>query len=369
MEAEYGGFDAYYQKLVTQLAGGTAADIIQIDYKWVSDLAAQGELFVNMNDLKDRIDMSGFDLNFAHSYGAVGNYLLGLPTGLNALTLAANMDFLKEMGIKLDNDWDWDKILEAGVKVQQKDKNKHLLYLTTNHFNYLLKTYMKQKTGNNFIKDDFTFGFKKEELVDAFAYIRKMVDLGVVSPFEESVLFDHVGSEQNNNWLAGKYGFLTQWASAVPPVMAYSSFPMDVTRYPVPKDAVDPGILTTPSQFLSINKRSKNIDEAIKFVDWFFNDEEAILILKDCRGVPPTVKARELLAEKQLINPVVAKGVDVSLPFSGGPENALSLNKEVETIMHDYIQQVGFRRMSPEQAADNLMRDLQQKLDELKAWR
>lgn len=41
-----------------------------MDYKWVSDLTAQGELFVDMNSLTDQIDMSGFDMDFAKIYGA-----------------------------------------------------------------------------------------------------------------------------------------------------------------------------------------------------------------------------------------------------------------------------------------------------------
>lgn len=366
IEAEYGGFSSYYQKLVTQLAGGTAADIIQIDYKWVHDLAAQGELFVNMNKLTDKIDMSGFDMQFARDHGAEGDYLLGLPTGMNGFCLVANTELLEKEGIPLENNWDWDKIIEEGVKLQKKDKNKHLLCLTTNHFSYLLKMQIKQKTGKNFINDDFTLAFTKQQLVEVLSYIRKMVDLGIVPPFEESVLFDNVGSEQNTYWLEGDYGFFTTWASSTPPIISSSKFKVDVARYPVPKEAKNPGIMTTPSQILSINSRSKYIDEAAKFVNWFFNDKEAIMALKDSRGVPPTQKARQILAENNLLDPVIAKGVEITLPYSGGPENALSLNKEIETILHDYIQQVGFKRLTPEKAAEALIVDLNNKLADLK---
>ena len=36
IEGEYSTISSYYEKLVTQLAGGTAPDIIQLDYPWIS---------------------------------------------------------------------------------------------------------------------------------------------------------------------------------------------------------------------------------------------------------------------------------------------------------------------------------------------
>ena len=38
IEAEYQGFEGYQQKMMTQLTGGTAPDLIQIDNVWLMDL-------------------------------------------------------------------------------------------------------------------------------------------------------------------------------------------------------------------------------------------------------------------------------------------------------------------------------------------
>ncbi len=58
IEGEYSSFDTYYQKLVTQFAGGTAPDIIQIDQPWISDFAGQGEFFENIYDYEGIMDIS-----------------------------------------------------------------------------------------------------------------------------------------------------------------------------------------------------------------------------------------------------------------------------------------------------------------------
>lgn len=156
IEGEYGSFDSFYQKLQTQLGGGTEPDIISVDYKWVSDLTAQGELFVDMNSLTDQIDMSGFDMDFAKIYGAKGDYLIGLPVGLNGMGYLYNVEFLKQYGIEPGDDWTWETVLENGKKVQEQDPSKHLMYNHADHWVYMVKAILKQMNGQNLVKDDYT---------------------------------------------------------------------------------------------------------------------------------------------------------------------------------------------------------------------
>ncbi len=366
IEAEYGGFDSYYQKLVTQLAGGSAADVVQIDYKWVHDLAAQGQVFVNMNALGDKIDMSGFDMNFTRAYGASGDYLLGLPTGLNAMGLTINRDFMDRNGITPSDDWTWQDILEFGPKLQAVNKNFYFVGVQPQQFTYIVKIMLKQMTGNNFIKDDLSFGFTRQQLVEVFSYLREAFNNGTFAPLEETVLYDGKGWEQAPTWLNEQYAACTSWASNVVTYKGASEFDMGIARFPIMENPVNPGLLTTPSQLLAVNSRSVHQEEAIKFINWFFNDEEAIRILRDVRGVPPTSKARELLSAEGSLDPDVMHGINVALPDSGGPENGPSLNKEVETVLKDYIQQLGYKVLSPEEAATELMADLEQVVDQLR---
>lgn len=62
IEAEYGSSDGYHDKLATQLASGTAADIVQVDPETMPTFVATGDYFLDYNDY-------GFDLsNFEESY-------------------------------------------------------------------------------------------------------------------------------------------------------------------------------------------------------------------------------------------------------------------------------------------------------------
>ena len=84
IEAEYGGYDGYFEKLTTQVSGGTAADIVQFDASMTRDLMAMGEVFADLNDYSAQLDTSDFDQNFLKSFSYYDGRMVGLPTGVNA---------------------------------------------------------------------------------------------------------------------------------------------------------------------------------------------------------------------------------------------------------------------------------------------
>ena len=50
IEAEYGGSDGYHDKLATQLASGTAADIVQVDPEVFPTYVSTGDYFIDYKD-------------------------------------------------------------------------------------------------------------------------------------------------------------------------------------------------------------------------------------------------------------------------------------------------------------------------------
>jgi len=369
IDGEYGAFATFYQKLLTQLNGGTAPDVFQVDFKWVYDLLTQNSAwFVNMNTLSGRIDMSGIDMKFARDWAAVGDFLIGLPMGMNGIGLIYNKDLVQKAGIEINDTWDWDSVLAAGAKMKQYDKGKYaFFYGNKDYFNYMVKVQIKQRTGNDLIKPDYTLGFSRADILETFAYLRKLLDTGTMPPLEETVPFEKVYADQTPNWLNQVYAVCAPSSSILPRIKAASKFELGVARYPVMKNSKNPGLITAPTMMITINASSPNREEAIKFVDWVMNDREAILTLKDTRGLPAVKKAREILMQGNLMDPLIVKMVEAALPFSGGPEGALSQNQEVVAIIEDYIQKVGYRKLTPEQAADAFLKELGDKSAEMKA--
>ena len=358
IEGEYGAFSNFYQKLLTQLAGKTAPDIITVDYKWVSDLMNQGAPFVNMNTLADAIDQSGFDLTFANIYGGKDDYLIGLPVGLNGMGYLYNTRFLEKYGVKPSDDWTWETVIEMGKKVQAADKTKYLMYNNAEHWVYLIKTMLKQINGNTLLLDSYELGFSRNEMLQIFTYIDTMVKTGTVPPFNEGVLYETVYADQNPNWLNENFGIFPTSSSLIPGIAKASNFTVASMRYPVAKNAKDPGILVTPSMFLTVYQESPNKEAAAEFINFFLNDEEASRILRDTRGIPTNSKAKDILVADNVIPQVVSDMVSQALTGVGAAENGPSLNPEVIALTKDFVQQVGYAKMTPAQATDAYIREL-----------
>jgi oligogalacturonide transport system substrate-binding protein len=364
INAEYSGFDGYYQKLVTQLSGRTAPDIMQIDVTWIPELSAQGDFFADLSQQKS-IDTKVFDENFLKQYSYSNNKLIGLPTGINASAFLFNEDFFKKYGIDTKTKWNWQNLAETAKAVHEKDKNAYLLNFDATVSYYLLKMYIIQKTGNPWIKEDYTLGFDKQTLTDGLTYLSNLFKVGGIQPFEESAPFQGK-PEQNTKWLNGEEGMLLNWTSMYAASKSNIKA-LSITMAPLATDAKESGIILRPSQLLTVNKDSKNAEEASKFLNWFFSDKEAAGILTDTRGVPATDVARKTLVESNKLAPILNEATDSATKIMGKPENALSQNQEIEKIGTDIIQQLGYSKLTPDKAADELIKSFTQKLTELKS--
>jgi oligogalacturonide transport system substrate-binding protein len=363
--AEYSGWDGYQQKILTQLAGGNAPDLMQLDQPWLGDLMAQGDLFLNLNNYKKDIKTNGFDKKFLTNTCTVNKKLVGLPTGLNAATYLVNQDLAAKFGINISSKWDWAAMLAAGTKVHSKDKSCYLLQTDMLSNIDLIKAYVVNRTGKNWIENDYTMGFSKQDLTEAFTYFQKLLSSGTLEPFGEGIIFDNK-REQNPKWINGKIVVAPVWASSMY-VMQKPNLKLAVMRPAIGKGAKNTGLIVRPSQVIAVNSRSKNAKEALKFLNWFFNDREAIAALEMSRGVPPTQLGRTVLAEKKILDKNIDLAVKVGLKNAGRPETTLTTNSELVNIFKNVIQKVGFGTSNPKQAADELYNQYRAKLAELKA--
>lgn len=364
IEAEYMGADGYKEKLMTQFAGGTAPDIIQVDPPWLFDWTMQFQTFADLRQFPE-LDLTGFDSEFLKNYGEVEGVLVGLPTGVSGITMLINTAVLEQAGIPADTVWDWDTILELGPKVNEMDKDAY--FLVTDQFNtmvQILPPYLKQKTGNQIVNDDYTLGFTRDDLIDALTYFRKLFDTKVVEPAAQQYMYKAKYFE-NPVWTNAKAGSTIDWISTIVARKEPFKDTADVVLPPLAKDARDSGIIVRPAQMLSINSKSKHQDEAAKFLNFFFNDEEALKILKDVRAIPPTEIGRKVTLENNLIDPLVIKALEQSSAHQGMPDNVISLNIQLQNIMIDTLEKIGFGKMTPQEAADDMIKQFELKLKEL----
>lgn len=363
---EYGAYDGAYQKLVTQLAGGAAPDICQIDTGWRYDLSSQGDPFVDLYTMKDVIDLSGFDADILKRAGEYGGKLIGLPSGLTAETVLINKELAAKVGITGDSVLDWEDFIELGKKLHELDKNYYLLNIERDSARIVFKAYIKQLVGDQWINDDYTRNFDRDVLIKCFKLVKQFTDESIIQPFEENSLFDGFKLQENPKWAKGEFAMVYIPGANLPSFKDTAKYETDVIRPPIMDGARSSGIIAQPSTIIGINKLSVDTKEAAAFLNWFLNDKDAILILNTQRGIQPTVNGRQYLLDAGVVDKDLNKAVEIGLKNSCDLENVPSSNPEIYDIFEDSIQKVGFGRGTPEEVADEMITLIDQKLKTLK---
>lgn len=353
IEYEYSGWDGYHDKLVTQLAGGTAADVIQINYDWIYDLRNQSKYFEDPRDLTE-IDLAGFD-EASYNGCLVNGELQGLPSGLNVNTLLIDKPFFEEH--KLDSSdptsWTWDKVLEEGIRVNKENPDHYLL----NEFpkgDVFVKMILNQR-GKEFVTKDYQLGCTKEDLVEALNLLKSFIDNKVMLPYSESAIYAEQ-TEQFPKWLNNEMGMFMQVASVIP---SFSDMDLGVMLVPRFPDAKTSGADLYPTNIIAVNANGANKSEAAKFVNFFFNDPASIKALGDVRGVPPTKEGRTILETEKILNPLISQAIELGQQYPGMGFHPANFNSDLNKIIKDNVERFGYGEVGAEETADTILKELE----------
>ncbi|MDR0539842.1 MAG: extracellular solute-binding protein [Spirochaetaceae bacterium] len=361
VEAEYGGFDGYQDKLVTQIAGGTAADIIQIDQPWLHSLSARADVFLTL-EASAALDISAFDDAFLQNYCSYNNKIKGLPTGLNGETFLQDNAILTQAGIDPSIEWTWDTLLSEGRKINAGNSKKYAWGCSPEQTSTtIFQKYITQLAGG-LIDADKNIMWTDAQAEEALTYITKLIDNKVISPFNESSLYNKK-DEENPEWVNGNLALIQCWVSNQDKQLAGRA--LTVSALPVRAQYSNSGILVRPSQILVVNNNSKYKDEAVEFLNFFFNDVDAVKTLATTRGIPATSTGRELLAAQGLIKPLMEQGIETALAKGGKPQTAWDMNTEIQDLFREAVEKAGFKQKTPAQSAAELRAAVSAKLTAL----
>ncbi len=355
--AEINSDSGYVDKVAVMLASGTAPDIMQQNVDAVPDFVSRGDFFVDLYQYPELFDTSTFDANFLASFGTFDGKLLAVPTGISGLAMIANNEAAETCGIDLTKQITWENMLADGAKLHQEHPDYYYLNVDTKILTeYVLRPYLRQISGKVLIDNETKeFGFTRETLVEALTFIDQCYKQGVFQPAQESATFWQQ-IQNNPKWMEGKFVFgfaATSNANLLMTAIPEGSF--TAVKMPLAEDRVNDGYFVDTPQYMTVYSKSKNVEEAVKFLNYFYNDPEAQEILRDVRSVPPTAAAREVCAELGILDPVIMQAVSYAESMNGTTDKGLSTSPEVIQIQQDAIESIAYGTATPEEAADRMI--------------
>jgi multiple sugar transport system substrate-binding protein len=349
-----GGTPDHFQIIDTQIQGGNAPDLIQFggnypDYKqYLTPLDGYlgKQLLIDTPEAFDQTALIP-----ATQDGSL--YVVSL--GTNALVLAYNRTMLESAGASQPNDnMTWDDLKVYGQELKAKLPEGVFPFVDngTNQANYL-SYYLRQLGTPLWTSDDGGKSYATEE--NLTSWLQLWADMraeGLVPDVDTTATYAETGAD-SSALVAGKAAVGMIWSNQVAAYQASMTDTLGAAALPA---GGEKAYAIQMSQYIGVNKDSKNIEAAVLFANFFVTSPEAGAMLGTNRGVPcsPVVRktisggATELDAAVYRIYDAVA---DRTIPQDPNLPNDQEFVNELQLIG----QAIGYGNSSVEQGGKDIL--------------
>jgi multiple sugar transport system substrate-binding protein len=352
---EYAAFDGYYNKLMAQVAAGNAPDIFTMNPEWLPAVVDAGGL----SDLTGLIDISSHNPQVAAAC-SIGGRMYGVNVSLNANIILYNKTVAEELGIRMpEGDYTWDDLISILAEAYQKSGGK-IYGMPDQRMKNGLETIFPAWCMTHLGKEP-PFPWTDTEVlitgddVTAFMDYFNQAPPGVLLPPDESALLGSGNDEHPVPMRKTLIGF--EYSGSFAMFQSQTQDELEMMEYPNNHKGPGAAVSARPGLIEGVFSGGKNKALAVDFLNWFANDPEAALILKNVRGVLPSTAQREvLLADPALLSPsdkkislIVNEVFNKTInPYSPGPVGVSTLFND--QYMRSVGQEVAFGRITPQEA-------------------
>jgi len=363
---EFTGWSGHFEKLTTQIAGGTEADIMQVNWPWLSIYSADGTGLADLNELSGIIDLSNWDAAQIEA-GSMAGALNGLPISTTGRVFIWNKSTWDAAG--LDLPVTWDDLMAAGPVFAEKLGEDYYPFDSSGLDAALIVTlYGTQATGKALINPETNaFDWSQEDLVNAIEFYGQLVENHVVRSWQDVAAAGNLRLNENPAWTGGMIGGTYQWDSTYYSVTGSMEEGQElVFSELLSQDGQQtPGIYRKASMVFSISANSEHKEAAAEVLNCLLNEPEGVAALGGTRGVPASTAAREqLLAEGGLAQAQIdAQALVIS---SDGPAiHPMMEFPDVRSALQDNLELYAYGELTAEEAAEEMVYAIEEALEDL----
>jgi multiple sugar transport system substrate-binding protein len=352
VDAEPSDWDSYYDRLTTQIASRDTPDLFAVEIRRLGEFAGNGIL----GNLDGAVDTSDLNPNVLGS-GVVDGVQYAIPTGANAFTVTANTKVLADAGVALPDDatWTWEDYFSLSAQVT--DATDGGTYGTQLNFNDAhLRIYAAQRGEQLYGESDLAVS--EETLTDWYQMTLDAIEQGATPDAARSTEIGSTGIE--TSLVATNTGaFGMWWSNQLSAISSGSGEEIELLRLPRVPGAATGGTFLQPTMFWTTSSSTKHPEEAAKLIDFLVNDPEAAEILGSDRGLPMNRTVLEQVrddmppADVASLEFIEALGDDLAAAPTAPPSGA----GDIPDMLERYGEEVIFGRMSPQKAAQALIKE------------
>ncbi|MGW9230224.1 ABC transporter substrate-binding protein [Pseudorhizobium sp. NPDC055634] len=353
VKGEFTGFDGYLEKLTTQMAGRTEADIVQVNWPWLPLFSKNGDGFADLRNLKS-LDLSNWtDAELESS--SMNNVLQGIPVSTTGRVFFFNTTTFDKAGVPVPTTWE--ELRAATRTIKEKLGEGHYTFNAVKETAQLVTTMVVvQRTGKDMVDPQTNrVAWTPEELAEGISFLGKLVEEGVMKSQKEEAADGNVNLFEKPEWSDGRIAGSYEWDSTFEKYSAPLGEGQVLKPFPLLKveGAVTDGIFRKPSMVFSISKHSKDTEAAAEIVNCLLNEPEGIDALGTTRGIPGSRAASARLGNEG--QPEVREANAIVMASSGPTVSPFNENPEIRGIFLDTLEEYAYGQLDAQAAAEQII--------------
>ncbi|HKT02020.1 MAG TPA: extracellular solute-binding protein [Rugosimonospora sp.] len=337
VQTEFSAYDAYYQKLSTQIAGGAAPDLLQIDRPNLGEYAGRHALLNLGQYLGTTVhtDQIAPDLLAG---GKVNGNQYAIPGGQLTQMLVYDPARFTKAGVRVPapGTWTWAAFADAMAKVDTADGVPG-----TTDFGWAIdwfEVWLHQQ-GKALYTDGGKLGFTQADLTAFWTMTADMRSRKAVSVPQATTKMD--GSMANSALVTKQAASEINYDSSLTAYLTSYGSPLQATA--VPSDGSTSGMAAMPSVGFAVAQASAHKDAAVKLLDFLTNDPDAGKLLGATRGLPPNLQIRATVCGASTGNSRAVCDYEQSVKaqigpaFGAWPKGSATIKRDFQTVYDDVI--------------------------------
>ncbi|MEN6500098.1 MAG: sugar ABC transporter substrate-binding protein [Rectinema sp.] len=347
-----GGTGDHFNKVDTQIAGGSGPDIIQMGGN-INDYVKKGVLLPLDKYVGNVLNTSVIDPSAVES-GTLGGHLYGVSTGVTMPALVYNKSLLQRVGAPLPKVsmtyaefraylMSLKSKLPAGVYPMQ---DIGALSSNSTPFGYWTR-YNGTPLYSAATNSTAVTAAAAQKYLELFKDYR---DNGLVPPPDVAAGFAETNAD-TSMLIAGKAAIGFIWTNQLAGYQAMTKDELELIEFP--GAAATKALWQAPSQFYTVNKYSRNPELAVKFINFLVNSPDAAKVLGNDRGASASATARAA-GSSDVNDRKVLEYLNVSGPHSSRETDHVPNDTEFNSTLFLIYQKVAFGQISPAEGGQQI---------------
>ena len=281
VQPEYEAFNGHEEKVALSIKSGNAADVMQLDWSWISTYSPNGDNFYDLNKVSDILNLSNYE-DGDKAIFTINGKLNAVPVSMTGRVFCWNKTTFDQIGVEIPTTLD--ELLAAGKAFEAYDQSYYPLVTKELDRAFLMVYYLQCKYGKDWVKDGVA-QYTQEELAEGFEFLKNLEDSHVI-PTLQKVAGDGADLiDTNVNWMNGHYaGIFLYDTSVVKHAEAVENGEFVIGDY-VNMGDYHGGFIKV-NQAFGISATTEHPAEAAALIQFLVAEKDGVETLGDTRGVP-----------------------------------------------------------------------------------